>query len=113
MLTGSRPVGVRDMPPCFTCPSFRNTPRDKCWDLCNMLFRWNKARILRAARETTSELMLREMEQTVHKHVKEFESAFEASGAGVLSEREEYSDEQIDEMADEIFADLEKESEGE
>ena len=106
MLTGRRPAGVSDTAPCFYCPAFRNTPRDKCWDLCERLFRWNEARILRAAQE---EKVLGEMEQTVERHVKEFESAFEASGAGVFPEGDKYTDEQISEMADEILADLEKE----
>jgi len=97
---------IPDHAPCFNCQAFRNTLRDKCWDLCDRLFRWNEVRISRAAQE---EKVLCEMEQSVHQHVKEFKSAFEASGAGVLSEREEYSDEQIDAMADEIIDDLEKE----
>jgi len=92
--------------PCFNCPAYVNTLRVKCWDHCDKLFRWNEARISRAAAKETSEAELREMEQIVHKHVKEFESAFEASG--LISEREEYSDEEIDEMAEEILADLEK-----
>jgi len=110
MLTGRLPAGVSDSAPCLYCAVFRNTPRDKCWDLCERLFRWNKARISRAAQE---EKVLCEMEQTIDQNIEEFKSAFEESGAGVLSEREEYSDEEIGEMADEILADLEKESKGE
>ena len=107
-LTGRRPTGIRGQAPCFTCPAYHVTPREKCWDQCNMLFRWNEARISRAAAKQTKDA-LNKMEQEVNKEVKEFKSAFDESGAGVLSEREEYSDEELSAMADEIFADLEKE----
>ena len=96
---------IPDHAPCFHCQAFRNTPRDKCWDLCDRLFRWNEARISRAAQE---EKVLGEMEQTVHKHVKEFKSAFEESGGQL--EREEFTDKELEAMADEILEDLEKEN---
>jgi len=48
------------------------------------------------------------MEQTVHKHVEEFKSAFEESGGQL--EREEFTDKELEAMADEILEDLEKEN---
>lgn len=110
MPTGTSPTDIKNPAPCFYCGAHRNTLRDKCWDACDRLYRWNKERILRAARETTSEKWLREMEQTVDQQSKEFISALEESS--VTLEREEHTDEEIGEMADEILADLEKENEG-
>lgn len=122
MLRLNKPIEARNQAPCFSCSMNYNNQGLKCFQFCDKLRFWCEIKDAQRAHirkqevalspraEKEKEEMLREMEQTVNKHVKEFKSALEESG--VLPEREEYSDEELEMMADEILAGLEEEDEG-
>jgi len=100
------------------CTGYVNTPRDKCWDMCERLFKWysrycaNREEVLsRGAAKTTQERVLDAVEQEVNKQTEELISALDQSG--VLPEKEGYTDEELEAFADEILKDLEKEGQKE
>ena len=110
-----KPIKTNNLAPCFSCSMNFNKDGLKCFEFCDKLRFWceiqdakrahiEKQEAALAAPRKPCERKLREMEEEVDQEVKEFIEAVHQ-----IPERDELSQEEIEAMADEILADLEKE----
>ena len=119
LMGSNRPTKQDGKPPCLSCAMNFNSQGLKCFDWCDKLSFWiqiqdaqrehirkQEAALRRAAPKKPCERQLREMEQTVEQEVFELIEAIEQAYE-IPDEDAGLSDEEIQELADEILRELE------